>query len=695
MNFQGKAILVYLEEDNIQKAYFRVRPLMTQEGPVGPMEGIYPDDGYLRIVPDRNEQHTFKERMRALSGLCLVDLRFFQPDANKIRTNKNYAPARGETNQFIVYSDAVRALPDDLLYQVVAEGDVSRASTPYVYIRNGANIQGPFRSVDGQAADELRPVPPDSAEIHSVQVNGQELLFYWPRQAEEKPAIIEENAAAPQEEAADEAPETANAPLNAYDQIQAMDVQVSENANKLQDAPAFPAPLPPAEQQSAKPLSGTRLYQAPQRPVQQRRAHNPLMEVVERERYAARYEAPGATLPQTAELKNVDNPADALKRALQNLWQNPETQRQAVDVLLNQPGMRQMLSQSLTKETNDLTLAAMQSQLQEMEAERLMTLMQLDDAKKNLAAVREEAVGKLTSQEQKKLDEINAAKESARDALAELEQRIEPLRREAEESLEKLNARNKLILPVLGKDASREELIGRVDAALKAAGFQMEEGDAEALLTAYALCDDEISFYADAEKDGRLAIRAFAAALGVQAQDIENGAEAVILPGGDAPVLMIGHQPHGHPLLTCCFYEWASIRKETYRWPHFPVCPTVPVAPALDTLPQALPAYPAAIKAAVIREMTVETPLSDETKAVILSLRKAVQEVLPLPLDAVRQMCRFIACTQNTLKGGVAEAIDRAVCLYAAPFLASCADRIEEIKPLLSAMPRTLKALKA
>ena len=124
MNFQGKAVLVYLEEDNIQRSYFRVRPLMTQDGPVGPMEKDFPDEGCMRIVPDRNEQHTFKDRMRSLCGLCVVDLRFFQPDANKIRTNKNYSPARGEINQFIVYSDAVRALPD------VVQGKVAAVRRP-------------------------------------------------------------------------------------------------------------------------------------------------------------------------------------------------------------------------------------------------------------------------------------------------------------------------------------------------------------------------------------------------------------------------------------------------------------------------------------------------------------------------------------------------------------------------------------
>ncbi len=34
MNFQGKAVLVYLEEDNIARAYFRIQPLLTEDGSV-------------------------------------------------------------------------------------------------------------------------------------------------------------------------------------------------------------------------------------------------------------------------------------------------------------------------------------------------------------------------------------------------------------------------------------------------------------------------------------------------------------------------------------------------------------------------------------------------------------------------------------------------------------------------------------
>ena len=709
MNFHGQVVLVYLEEDNIARAYFRIKPLMTQDGPVGDTKQDFPDNGYLRIVPDRNEQHTFKERMRSMCGLCVIDLRELPPEANKIRTNKNYNPFHGETNQFIIYSDAVRALPENMIYQVVPEGGVATASTAQVYIRNGANIQGPFRREDGQAAGESAQLPPDSPEIHSVTVSGQELLFYWPKveiaptvspapaapaaqagnNAEAEESMSAEAAVLPAEAAADKKEDAPQ--VNAFDQIQALNVAPSANANRLRDPIARPA-VDYVPEQPQRPLTGTRLYQTPQRQIAPRRAHNPLMEVVDRERYVGRYEAPGATLPQNTELKEVANPADALKRALAGMWQCTESQKQAVDVVLAHPGMRVMLAKAVAHEANDLTVAAMQSQLQELEAERLMTLMQLDDAKKNLSAVREEALGKLNAAEQKKLDEFKAAQSAAQSALDSVKEELEPLRLQAQEQLDQLRgdlcASQRLIIPALGEEIGKAALIARAEAAFRAAGFAMESGDAEAILTAYALSERCLAFRAEQEADTESAIRALAAALGVEVQETGPLADAVILPGGDAPVLFAGFPGAAHPLLTCCF---GANEAEAPV-----VCPAVPIAQALDTLPTALPQYPAVSKACVIKAMTEESPLSEDTQAVILALRKAMAaEARALPLFAVNQLCRFVACTQNTLKGGVAEALDRAVCLYAVPYMLEEAQPLDEIKPLLAAMPRTLKALKA
>ncbi len=732
MNFQGKAVLVYLEEDNIARAYFRVQPLMTQDGSVSNVTADYPDDGFLRIVPDKNEQHTFKERMRTLSGLCLVDLRLFPAESNKIRTNKNYSPSRGETNQFIVYSDAVRALPDDLVFQVVAEGDVRNAMTPWVYIRNGANIQGPFRKEDMQCAEETAKLPPDSAQLHSITLHGQDLLFYWPKpaqmeapaqppQAETAPAPQAKREPAPEKPEKPEEPVKAEAPAkpeepagdgqqpNAFDQIQSMNQQLSERANRLRPAESE-APADFAREQPAKPLTGTKLYQAPQRQMSPRRAHNQLMEAVENQRYSSRYEvsryeAPGATIPQNTELKEVTNPADTFKRALVAMCHSPESQRQVVDMVLAQSGIKPILAKALGRETNDLTIAAMHSQLQELEAERLMTLMQLDDAKKNLSACREQAVGSLNMAEQKKLDQLHIAQQTARDELDRLDKAIEPLEKKREEAAAYLDAvrgyedgGRRVICPGAGGTVSKAELIERVEKCMKAAGFAMEPGDALAMLAAFALSakNNLWQFRSESPADADTALDAFAAALGTSVVRTGMRDDFVIVPGGSAPVfLSANYRAVFHPLVFTTFIGKLGMPETDADCWQDPHC-DVPVYADPNAFPAAIPVYAPVSLECVIKEILCEGALTEETRSALLSIRKAVAATgKPLPIETVGMMARFIAATQNDFKGGVAEAIDRAFCLYAVAHILECGLEKEAVKPELAAMPRALKALKA
>ena len=709
MNFQGKAVLVYLEEDNVTRAFFRIQPLLTEGASVA-AEAVaaFPDDGFLRIVPDKNEQHTFKERMRGLCGLCLLDLRALPPEANKIRTNKNYAPARGENNQFIVYSDAIRPMPDGLFYQVVAEENLQSAATPQAYIRKGANIQGPFQRETAQPVGEITQLPPDSNEIYAVNVNGQELLFYWPRaaapvQAQEAPAPAEAEAApvapapvpAPAEPAAPAAPQEAPAPRSALEQIQEMNSALGDRVNRMRETPAAPVDYRPEQPQ--KPLVGTRLYQAPQSFAAPRRAHNPLMETVEQQRYAARYEAPGAVLPQNAEMKDVPNPVDTFKRALLRVWQTPETQPQAVDTLLAQPGIRAVLAKALSTQGEDPTLAAMHSQLQELEAERLMTLMQLDDAKKNLAAAREEILGEMSQDELQKLEGLRHEQQACKAALSALQNAAEPLeaaRQEAEETIARAQrSRGALCVRArAGVACAKAELIHRVETALKAAGFLLAPGDALSLLAICALSEDALECRAANPADAYLGVTALAAALGAPVYDTEGASAVCPLPGGNSPVFLINPSV-SIPAVTRVLLP-AADRESVGGYARRPFA-SVRFAASGEAVPQALPVYPPVDRERVRKALLADAPLTEATSAALLALRKALAACgAPLSLITARRMQRFIAATQNDLPGGVAEALDRAVCAFALPHMLAWQVKPEAVLPLLSAMPRALRALK-
>jgi len=702
--------------------------------------------------------------MRSLCGLCLMDLRYQPAEANKIRTNKNYSPTRGENNQYIVYSDAVLALSDDIVYQVVSADNASAAATPSVYIRSGANIQGPYKKDAASFQDSASPLPPDSTELHAITLpDGQELLFYWPKKemeapaapaaaepaeepaqaddtvkpsadaapasdhgapvgqhntyvyqngqfikvAKEEPTVTPTAPAVPAAPAAAELKPAVSAPSprspeqNAFQQIQSMNAALSQNANRLHGHASSDAGL--LSEMPQKPFTGTRLYQAPQRTATPKRAHNPLMEAVEQQRYAAKYEAPGAVLPQNAELRDVSNPVDAFKRALQGLWQSTDAQHQAVDVLLAQPSMHAMLSKAIAADERDVTISAMKTQLQELEAERLMTLMQLDDAKKNLAAFKTELAEQIEREQKQKFEQLKQDEQQANKALENVHALLEPLNQQCQEAAEKLNAlQNPLSLaehtlflsPAAGKFARRKDLIDRVEKSMKAAGFEMNAGDTLAMLTAYALSDGILEMRAENESDALDAYRAFANALGCTVRESRWAYQVHVLETGDAP-LFVQYTSLKHPLLTSVYTastqdSYADDREDYLASPYGSLI----VEASLDSIPQALPAFDAIPKALIVKEILKEMPLSQDTLSFVHQLRTTLKEAgRALPLCIVKTICHFIGCTQKDLPGGVAEAIDRGVCIYIVPHILTHRLPTDELKNLFAAMPRTLKAL--
>ena len=92
MSLPGKLCIGIIEEDNPQKSYFRFKPLLVAEDGryiAYDVTDNYPENGCIRIVPDKNESSRFKARMRRMGLYCMVDLRDHPDDNDKIRPNKN------------------------------------------------------------------------------------------------------------------------------------------------------------------------------------------------------------------------------------------------------------------------------------------------------------------------------------------------------------------------------------------------------------------------------------------------------------------------------------------------------------------------------------------------------------------------------------------------------------------------------
>ena len=200
-------ILAYLEEDDTRRVLFRVRPLLTAMGSLSPEDlEEYEQDGCLRIAPDRQEQHSFKERMRSLGSLCLIDLTGVETTLGKVRPNKNYAPGRGENNRYIIYSDAVHALPADLVFEVVSEEKSELALTRQYYLRSGGRISGPHCLSGTLSCPASQTLMPDCERLFLVEMPDKtNRMFYWPQVKSETLSVPTQHGEIPQQDA-EEAP---------------------------------------------------------------------------------------------------------------------------------------------------------------------------------------------------------------------------------------------------------------------------------------------------------------------------------------------------------------------------------------------------------------------------------------------------------------------------------------------------------
>ena len=188
-DINGTVTLAYVEEDNKQRVIFRVVPLCTREGvSFHDASEDFPDEGSLRIVPDKREQSTFKERMRDISGLCAIHLvNDGAKELIKVRQNRNYAPDAGEKNKLAIYSDVVCEFAEDGCFEVVQPGqDASGALTHKVIIQKDKVLYGPVLKEEASSAslDSLHPFGNDRFLLQNIQ---NDLLgsrtVYWDPEA--------------------------------------------------------------------------------------------------------------------------------------------------------------------------------------------------------------------------------------------------------------------------------------------------------------------------------------------------------------------------------------------------------------------------------------------------------------------------------------------------------------------------------
>ena len=744
MNLDQELVFAYLEEDNVQRAYFRVRPLITCQGDIREEAvRLWPDEGCLRIVPDRAEQHTFKDRMRALGHYCAVDLRGIPTDAGKIRTNKNYRPDRGEVNQFILYSDTVKPLPEHTFFEVLsgtaeeAAALAEKAVTPLFYIRVEDTLLGPVQKRNpappqpaGEAAGTLVPVEsPDGIQrLMLCMPSPEPTAAPVPMSKAAAPAPKPAAPAAPAPQAApaaEDAPLPLGQKLNILDEgksfdetLQGLDQPLSKGANLLRtpEAPqSRPAPVPSA------PLSGTPLYRAPLK-TSVPQPKNKLQEVVSSQWRVARYEPPADSLPAGTAMRHVVNPVETACQSLRAAWEVPEAQTQLTDFILSLDGMRAKLEPKLSPSGGDTPLQrVMLSRLQDLEAERLAALIQLDQAKADVETFRRNTVNAMQEKSLaacRQLDEKKAAAEQAISALQgqlnaltaqrdALQARVDELQQtELPAAAAKVMADAQLTAPVAGislrmssvpgVSVPGDALLDRVCAAMTASGAPMDRSESAALVALLAV-SQRFGLACAAPAVAATIMQNVVSALGWlpgYAQQIsaeQRPLPCVPSPDG-TPAVLLTALPNYAPLPAVTKVMVARSAAHMTRnaaydmdpWPVFPIraAQTVAEIPAADAAP---------VSAAALRTLA---EAADVTPAQIDQALAPLAGQLPLLSgSASRELHQFIAVCAGLLGGNLPAAIDWAILLWYMPGLDRNPRTVAALKPLLQEYPLSLAQL--
>lgn len=753
MDFNRSLIFAYLEEDNIQRAYFRVRPLLTLDGDVREEAAqLWPNEGALRIVPDRNEQHTFKSRMRTLGAYCVVDLRNQPTEAGKIRTNKNYRPDKGEINQYILYSDTVHELPEDTFYHLLdgTAGEFTAAAeqaiTPLFFIREGDTLYGPVRKNAPEAPQPAHEAAGMLYELPCPDGITRMMLCIADTPASRKPeapVVKAEPAPVPVEASAPAAdtppepvPEKENVSAEALpigeslqildqeksheDTLKQLDLPVSSGANLLRQPQASTVvqSIAPPKQGS---LSGTPLVRTPLH-VSVQQTKNRTQEVVSSQWNVGKYEPPAQNLPASTTMRAVVNPVEAACMHLKDAWNVASAHDQLADFILSLDGAQAQLEAKLCKDGSmTLMQRVLQDRLQDLEAERLTALCELDKAHRDVDAYKQELLKGLSNRIAQETGALEQTRKTAEEQVAALKAQINSLTLQRDALLARVNELQSDMLPeavarlmadaqmaapvngiplrmtpVAGKETSLDEMIARISAVGSAAGIEISRNSAIAVLVLLAI-SPRIGISSATPAAAATLARNIAAALGWRdsyAHQISAEQRPVcgIRPVDGTPALLMTSLPNYAPLkgvakLTLNRSAANLIRNAAYDASQWPVLmlPALPFVQELEA-PDAQP-----VSATSLNSLAEKNHVSNAELDTVLG--PILQAAIPLSGTARKELYRFVSVCAGMMEGGLPAAADWGILLWIVPALERGSKYYSAVKPLLDEYPLSLRWL--
>lgn len=558
MTLPGKLCVGILEEDNPLKSYFRFKPLLVaEEGGYLPFDGAeaFPENGCLRIVPDKNESGHFKARMRRIGRYALLDLRAHPGENDKIRPNKNYRVDSAETNAYIVYSDVVVEPPAGMLFEVLdraAPEDSSHMAltmplpgTPRVLFRdeNGGVAPALWRAaamegVEGAvelSREEERILPGLGGETRLPGFAGEQtcVMLAAPGALLTRAAEATEGAEATEAHAPVVARPVEVRPVEASTPIEARPVEApAPVAARPAEAPS-PRPERPgraeAPREREKPrLSARAQAMALQTGLNPRRSRS-LQEIIDDRWRRSRFDQLGHPVPGEATGMPVESPVERAMDALRAAWRIEETRPKLAEAIGELEGMSGAIQKGAAKREDE----ARTQRLNELEAQRLRLLNEVSALEARRADARERLLEDVRRDNARQLAEGERKLEALKADIAACEERAQGARAalaeaesayaEAEKRLAARAMETKALrflqtpaerVPTDSALPSAGELISDVRTYLERAGVPLSHDQAVELLAALTLSPVTVLCGPALAPKGELA-RALAGALGL------------------------------------------------------------------------------------------------------------------------------------------------------------------------------------
>lgn len=435
MSLPGKLCIGILEEDNPLKAYFRFKPLLVEaDGAYVPYEtdGGYPEDGCIRIVPDKNESYHFKARMRRMGLFCVVDLRAHPEENDKIRPNKNYHEGGAEANAYIIYSDVVREPAAQMIFEILPETApqivIPQPHTAEVLQRGEALSPArwawqPVEGAQGQArleATELS-LPLDTAQVFDLPGFGGQTVSF----AILPPASVDqvcEPPAEPEAKPAEPKPEP-------------------RKPEEPPEAPAEPEKPWLHHDKSMEPRPVDKRLSPAQRVLAQQTGLNPrrgrsLQELIDEKWQHSRLNQLGQPVAPITTGAPVASPVDSAVSAVRAVWNQPQLRG---DLLASLGGIEEF-GASLQECREVARQRDIEQHLDALEARRLALLGELDHLKAGNAEVREKLKQEIRAQDRADLAEAGEKVRAARESQEKYEKLAAEARAAAQDARKAVDA---------------------------------------------------------------------------------------------------------------------------------------------------------------------------------------------------------------------------------------------------------------